>query len=267
MVWLRLLIFVLVFEIAASAGAAESDRLPGIKGADDRATVDSSVFPWRAIGRLNKRIGGYCTATLVGARVVLTAAHCLWNPRTRRFLPPVSVHFVAGWSRGAYLADAAVKSFYVSPTYDPKQAGISAALAHDWAVAILDHDVTETLGRFDVEPLDEARLDDLKAEGAIFIQAGYSQDRKHVLTVHDGCEIIGFSAKRPLIYHRCDAVAGDSGSPIFFRTGDRYRIVAIHVATSQTTQGSVGLAVPGAAFREAIRQSDSGTPPAGRRVQ
>src|SRR3546814_3163653 len=64
----------------APAGGQAAD-LPGIYGADDRAVLDSAEWPWVAIGRVNVANGGFCTGTLIAPRLVLTAAHCLYDQR------------------------------------------------------------------------------------------------------------------------------------------------------------------------------------------
>ena len=59
--------------VAVTGGAAGEDMaalkkrlLPGIKGEDNRQIVDSIDYPWSAIGRVNTRIGGFCTGTVIG---------------------------------------------------------------------------------------------------------------------------------------------------------------------------------------------------------
>ena len=54
------------------------------------------------VGRVN--IAGYrqtrhCTGTLVGLKLVLTAAHCLYDKNTQRFVSPKRVFFVLGDQR------------------------------------------------------------------------------------------------------------------------------------------------------------------------
>src|SRR3954469_7722444 len=78
---------------AAPAAAARSALKVGIIGVDNRVPADSTQWPWIAIGRLNREIGGHCTAALIGARKVLTAAHCLFNTTTQRWALPDEVHF------------------------------------------------------------------------------------------------------------------------------------------------------------------------------
>src|SRR5947209_8917489 len=67
---------------------------------DHRQTVDIASPPWSAVGKLYNGIGGGCTAVAIGKDEVLTAAHCLFNHRTGRFLSSDSLHFLLGLERG-----------------------------------------------------------------------------------------------------------------------------------------------------------------------
>ncbi len=94
------------------------------------------------------------------------------------------------------------------------------------------------------------------------LQAGYSQDKAHILTVHDGCRITG-PAGKGLVMHDCDATRGDSGSPILVRVGDRYRIRAIHVATRTGGKATAGIAVSAEVFADRLRKPVSSAPSCG----
>ena len=116
----RVLTLLLACLLAFAGGFATADDdiealrkmlLPGIKGEDNRRIIDSSDYPWSAIGRVNSRIGGFCTGTVIGPREVLTAAHCLWNKRTRSWLVPDAINFLAGYRRGEFIAHGKVVGF------------------------------------------------------------------------------------------------------------------------------------------------------------
>ena len=256
------LILVLTLLFLATSAEAGNPLLPGVKGDDDRFRADSREYPWSAVGRLNKRTGGHCTGTLIGPDLVLTAAHCLWNKRTRRFLPKVSLHFVAGWQRGEYLAHSKAAELILPAGYRPDPAK-RGKLHLDWALVRLAEPVGETTGYLGVERLDRKVLARLMQEQAVFVQAGYSQDKKHVLTVHAACRMAGFTGKTDLLAHHCDAVPGDSGSPIFRFDGEGFRIVGIHVATTKRRNPTLGLAVPSATFTatSGIRPPKDGAKP------
>ncbi|OAN52901.1 protease ydgD precursor [Paramagnetospirillum marisnigri] len=230
--WFALVLAMLAFAMPASAQTKLSDRqLHGIKGADQRLAMEPAAFPWSAMGRVNFGIG-HCSGTLIGPKLVATAAHCLWNRRTQRPMPASAYTFVAGFDRGEYLKASKVVALHPAPGWqfgDDRQA--SNSRADDWALMELEDPVGDEIGWI---ALAEPKT------GMTIGVAGYGRDRAFVPLAHLGCRLL--EQPRPgVFYHDCDAVQGESGGPVFAWVGDQIRLVAINVAVIPS-KGEMGVA-------------------------
>ena len=105
--------------------------------------------------------------------------------------------------------------------------------------------------------LESSLLQGYRANG-IFVQAGYSRDRPHILTRHHNCRIAGFSNEDRVALHECDTTFGDSGSPILLQRNGSFHVVAVHVAIHN--RSGKGVAVTGKAFHERLQTMEKPHP-------
>jgi protease YdgD len=235
----------LLLTLVALPAAAEG--LKGVKGADDRVEVAADQYPWSAVARLNNGKGGHCSAVLVGPALAVTAAHCLWNKATLRPMPPTSLHVVAGYARGAFLAATRVAATSIAPGWQFGQRYSPELAAHDWAVLTLAEPLGEKVGW--------VAIGEAATTTDHLVAVGYGQDKAHIPTAHLGCSVAG-KLGTELLTHDCDAVHGDSGAPVLVWRAGQPTLAAIHVGTFTFADGRVlGGAVPSTAFvAEARRQ-------------
>ena len=97
-----------------------------------REAVDEQRYPWSSIGKLYNETGGSCSGVVISRDKILTAAHCLFNYRTRRFIPAAALHFLVGYRTGRYSAHARIASYEIGAGFDPLRYDQTSEA--DWAV-------------------------------------------------------------------------------------------------------------------------------------
>ena len=202
----------------------EAQILRSFFGRDDRLVMNPLETPWSMVG-LVELSSGRCSGTLIGPSTVLTAGHCIAN-LGQQDTPPVT--FRAGFQNGAAVAEAGVTHYHIpAPWRSNEQEG------YDFALFYLDQPLGNTLGWMDVGPLTPTELAGYASGvGHDILKAGYSSDRPDVLTGNLDCPFVELGQQNTLV-HQCDTVQGDSGSPLFIQTGDRYRIIGVESYTSR----------------------------------
>jgi protease YdgD len=244
--WLGLPITgVVLFAAASAAGQSPTGEAPrgpplrpGVGTVDPRVGVDLAEAPWRSLGKLQATAGSLrtaCTVAVVAPQTVLTAAHCVFNPRTGRTFPPSVLHVLIGYDRGRWAAHARVFGVLTSSSYDPARAADTRG--SDWALLT-------------IEAVDGARdrilpLGEMPAPGTTIAIGGYSQDRAFTVTADLACRVVAHArdgAGKPLLRHDCTAARGASGAPVLMQDAAQWRIVGIGVAATAGAAGGVAVA-------------------------
>lgn len=233
--WLLLAAFVAAWPVSAAGEAINADP--------HRESIDPAQQPWSAIGKLYNETGASCSGVVIAHDKVLTAAHCVFNPRTRQFIAADALHFLVGYRMGKYAAHARVAIYQIGTNFDPQRYGDTSD--GDWAVLTL----TERLPG-EIVPM-KFRAE-LETAGTKAVMVGYPQDRAHAPTADSDCELRHNLSAGRLILHTCRGVNGYSGAPILVRTAaDELQIAGIQIARIENDGTPLMLAVPAPAIARA----------------
>jgi len=212
--------------------------LPGLSAAVPLRPVVLDDAPWRALLRVQTELGSRCTGFLIAPAVAVTAAHCLFVPRSGHFLQPGSIHVLLRYRMGRYDAHARVVRFIVSPLYDPLAQARTAGL--DRAVLMLDHAIAPP-----GDVLKSARV--TPAVGTMLHLAGYGQDRDELAVQGPACRITGLQADATghvVIAHDCAGTRGTSGAPLVTRDADgSWQAVGVQIEARVASAGGLAAAL------------------------
>lgn len=184
---------------------------------------------WLAVGRLDVRDRGFCTATMLDDAHILTAAHCVVEDG--QVIDPVRMQFRAALRNGRFLAERRLRRVIVAQPF----LDANSAQVHPQDVAILELERAVRLPNLLFFDLGAAPR---RAQDVAVVS--YGKDRDAAPSLQQHCGTLGETGG--IVVLSCDVEFGSSGAPVFGQ-GARPTIVGMVAAMAELDGTPVALAV------------------------
>ncbi|SDJ04441.1 trypsin-like serine peptidase [Aliiruegeria lutimaris] len=187
-------------------------------GISAKSTRQFDSFPGEtAVGRLIVSGNAMCTGALVSPDTVLTAAHCLYDPRSGRRVDPKKIEFQAGLKQGQASAVRKVASAKEHPDYRHRKG--NAQLGNDLALLRLQSPISsETVLPLDFNP-------GLERGDALAVMS-YTLGNKSNPIMEYPCMVL--ARELQTLVMSCEVDYGASGAPVIaLNKGNRPAVVSV----------------------------------------
>ncbi len=219
----------------AGSGKAEdrADASREVIGRDTREQVaDTTVYPFDTVGFIEGKHKGTdqtydCTAALIGPKLVLTAAQCIYDHELEggwmenvTFWP--GLNGADNMPFGAYQwADAYVLNGYITE-YD---GSYDSVWPYDLALVVLDKPAGDDLGWLGYTTLEDGK-------DSIVNTIGYQADKEAFTQWRTDCNVKAADLREYDFTHDCDAAQWSTGAPMYlYLEDDSRRIVGLNMGS------------------------------------